>query len=256
MSISPTSNASVGSPAPSTGSPPTVRCGLAQFGDVPEMVRFYRGLSDEAYRMYHPFPRNRLALLLIYSTLVAWQRGFGPVMRRYPGLIRCISVAHLGGDPKVVGVCTIRGERHPDLGWTVRAGHAVADGYRGYGIGRRNLRALTEIAVKFGIRWQIGSFCLSNSSMAQLMTSLGAKITPTDSRDSKLPDEPRASTVLDMNEFLRATKPRNGTSPPAREPAAVAWQPSPTRAGDPSESAPRWYGPSPPSAPAPPARTG
>jgi len=198
------------------GRPPTraVRSVLARVRDVPALIRFYMGLSDEAQRMYHPFPRNRFVLFFVYLSLVVWQGYFTWLMRRRRSLIRLLMVARVEGDPRVAGTITLRGEYHAHLGWTVRAGLATAEGFRGLGIGLHNLRAGCTIAYGLGVRWQIGSVFASNQNLIKLQTRLGARIFPVDQRDPYRPEEPRLGTELELRKFLNIPDDPAASVPP------------------------------------------
>jgi hypothetical protein len=160
------------------------------------------GLSPEAQRMYHPFPRRRASLYVIYFSLAAWQTLFMWLMRRRPSMIRLLMVARVDGSPAIAGTLTLRGVYQAHLGWCVRAGLATADGYRGLGIAVHNLRAGCVIAYGLGVRWQIGSVFVSNEKLLKVQRGLGARIFPIDARDPYRPDEPRLGTELELTKFL------------------------------------------------------
>ena len=164
--------------------------------------------------MYHPFPRNRFVLFFVYLSLVVWQGYFTWLMRRRRSLIRLLMVARVEGDPRVAGTITLRGEYHAHLGWTVRAGLATAEGFRGLGIGLHNLRAGCTIAYGLGVRWQIGSVFASNQNLIKLQTRLGARIFPVDQRDPYRPEEPRLGTELELRKFLNIPDDPAASVPP------------------------------------------
>jgi hypothetical protein len=192
------------SASPGTTSPkPAVVSRPARLRDIFGLVEFYMSLSPESQRMYHPFPRNRGFLVLIYLTLVLGQRYFLWLMRRRLSLLTLLMVARVEGSPRIAGTITLRGEYHAHLGWCVRAGLATADGFRGLGIAVHNLREGCTIAYGLGVRWQIGSVFASNQNLIKVQTGLGARIFPIDARDPYRPEEPRLGTELELRKFLK-----------------------------------------------------
>ena len=177
---------------------PSVSVRLARVSDVPALVRFYRGLSEEARRHYHPFPTSRGRLFLTYLGITVSQSALRWLMRRRPAAIVGLAVATVDGGAGVVGCCTIRGVVRPGREPAARIGVAVAESHRGLGIARQLELFMGTVTLGYGVHYQVATVFRSSEPGVRLLASLGHRLTPIEDRDPQVPDEPQFETELDL----------------------------------------------------------
>ena len=192
--------------------------------DVRPLVRFYLGLSPEARYRFHPFPFRPFRAGYRYLLVIAAQTLFGRWMGRFPRGLVGIVVARLEGSEEIVGYGTMRGVVWKGLEPRVRFGFVVGDGFRGYGIGPQLLRGLSVIAVRYGMRWEIGAVFQSDTVAIRALTKFGVKFFESDWVDPLAPTEKNLWTEGDLHEILRLI-PESPTPPTAR--VNPAWKATP-----------------------------
>jgi hypothetical protein len=180
--------------------------------DVPALVRFYMGLSPEARYRFHPFPFNPAYLGPMYTFVLSAQALYGRWMGQVPRLLVGLVVARLEGKNDIVGYGTMRGVVWKGMEPRVRFGFVVGDGYRGFGIGPQLLRGLSVIAVRYGMRHEIGAVFASDTVAIRALGKFGVRFFESDYIDPRAPNERNLWTEGDLHEILRLIP------PPATEP--------------------------------------
>jgi len=186
-----------------------VKVRYARYRDIGTLSRLYVALGPESRHGYHPFPFHRVAVSLIYFSLITAQRLLGWAMRRSTRLLAFLFVAEATETGAIVGSGTLRGVLAPNEPPRVRFGFFVAEGYQGFGVGKSILFGLAEIALGLGYKQGQGAVFKSDTKAIRAISEVGFRFMDTDFRDPKVPGETNYRTIADLDEMVRRSRERD-----------------------------------------------
>ncbi len=159
--------------------PPMVRLRQARLGDVPSLVRLYRGQSAAARGFYHPFPFDRLRLVPIFLWMVATTPRVRFWLRHLPRRAAYVFVATSSEDDRPIGYGTIRFEVPVGEDPWAKFGYLVSEGRRGQGIGTLIASTQLRCARGLGLRRGGGYIVQGNTASAGVVEKFGHPLTET-----------------------------------------------------------------------------
>lgn len=191
--------------------------------DIPEIMRIYRGQSDESKRFHHPYPfdRPRLAVLLLYIVVV--QRIVRALIPRTPNLAFVLLVAFLPPSTQLVGYASIRFVRRGAEPVWGRFGFLVSEPFRGRGVASALAVVLYESCLELGVPRGGGTIQAENIASQRVVERYGFHLVPAQEVDRFAPGRPNLEGVEDLRHVLeqvRAHRAAHGDPDVLRERAA------------------------------------
>ncbi len=176
----------------------------ARLRDVPALVRLYRGISAEARRFHHPYPRDRLRLVPLFLWMVGTRRWARRLLRRVPNLTFLVFVAVPETIAAPCAYATIRFVARPGQPVWGRFGYLVADGHRGRGIGTALAIEMYRSCLELGVRRGGGTVLGDNAASRTIVERFGFHMVPSAEPDRRAPGGVATlEGIEDLDEVLR-----------------------------------------------------
>ncbi len=175
----------------------------ATLGDVPTLVRMYRGQDEATRLLYHPFPFDRLRVTLIFAFFAGSRRLLPFLLRRFPRRAVALMVACRVGESRPIAYGTTAFHATPDGGRRAIFGYLVDPSARGLGVGTELHVEMIDAAIALGVHRGGGMVVATNRSNLRVLDKLGFTITESDVVDAGVPEAKNYVTDGDLPDIAR-----------------------------------------------------